>query len=94
MADWRGDVMECLSAAQKAHFEEHGYLLVEDQIPPEWLQKIRDEITRFEAEAATMTASNEGLSESRCHWQEPLQTKRPRRFRRGLSQFVYRVVAT
>lgn len=59
--------MECLSAAQKAHFEEHGYLLVEDQIPPEWLKKIRDEITRFEAEAATMTTSNDRLDLEDSH---------------------------
>ena len=59
--------MECLAPAQKAHFEEHGYLLVENQIPPDWLQKIRDEITRFEAEAATMTASNDRLDLEDSH---------------------------
>ncbi|WP_299146069.1 phytanoyl-CoA dioxygenase family protein [uncultured Tateyamaria sp.] len=59
--------MECLTLAQKARFEEHGYLLVENQIPPDWLQKIRDEITRFEAEAATMTTSNERLDLEDSH---------------------------
>ncbi|MEO0403030.1 MAG: phytanoyl-CoA dioxygenase family protein [Pseudomonadota bacterium] len=67
MADRCGDVMECLSDAQKAHFDEHGYLLVENQIPPDWLQKIRDEITRFEAEAATMTTSNDRLDLEDSH---------------------------
>ncbi len=59
--------MECLSAVQKAHFEEHGYLLVENQVPPDWLTKIRDEISRFEAEAATMTESNERLDLEDSH---------------------------
>ncbi|MEL6808576.1 MAG: phytanoyl-CoA dioxygenase family protein [Pseudomonadota bacterium] len=59
--------MECLSAEQKQHFEEHGYLLVENQIPDDWLKKIRDEITRFEAEAATMTASNDRLDLEDSH---------------------------
>jgi len=59
--------MECLSDAQKAHFDEHGYLLVENQIPPDWLQKIRDEITRFEAETATMTTSNDRLDLEDSH---------------------------
>ena len=59
--------MECLSLAQKTQFEELGYLLVENQIAPGWLQKIRDEITRFELEAATMTASNERLDLEDSH---------------------------
>lgn len=59
--------MECLTPDQKAQFEEHGYVLVPDQIPPEWLQKIRDEIARFEGEAATMTASNDRLDLEDSH---------------------------
>lgn len=59
--------MECLSPEQKAQFEEHGYLLVPNQIPEDWLAKIRAEITRFEAEAATMTASNDRLDLEDSH---------------------------
>ena len=59
--------MERLDQEQKSQFEECGYLLVEEQIPSGWLQKIRDEITRFETEAATMTASNDRLDLEDSH---------------------------
>jgi len=68
--------MECLTAAQKEHFETHGYLLVENQIPEDWLKKIRDEITRFEAEAATMTASNDRLDLEDSHTAEDPRLRR------------------
>ncbi|MDB2577964.1 phytanoyl-CoA dioxygenase family protein [Tateyamaria sp.] len=59
--------MERLEQEQKAQFEECGCLLVEEQIPSGWLQKIRDEITRFETEAATMIASNDRLDLEDSH---------------------------
>ena len=59
--------MECLTPAQKAHYETNGYLLVENRIPEDWLAKIRAEIARFEAEAATMTASNDRLDLEDSH---------------------------
>ena len=59
--------MECLSAEQKTHYEEYGYLLVERRIPEDWLSKIRDEIARFEEEAATMSESNDRLDLEDSH---------------------------
>jgi len=59
--------MECLTAEQKTHYEEQGYLLVENRISGDWLTKIRDEIARFEAEAATMTQSNDRLDLEDSH---------------------------
>ena len=59
--------MECLTPDQKAAYEANGYLLVENRIPDDWLVKIRAEIARFEAEAATMTASNDRLDLEDSH---------------------------
>ncbi|MEO0744465.1 MAG: phytanoyl-CoA dioxygenase family protein [Pseudomonadota bacterium] len=59
--------MECLTPDQKAAYEANGYLLVENRIPDDWLTKIRTEIARFEAEAATMTDSNDRLDLEDSH---------------------------
>lgn len=50
--------MECLSQDQKSFYEQNGYLVIENQIPQVWLDKIYAEIERFEAEAAPLTESN------------------------------------
>ncbi|MEL7126098.1 MAG: phytanoyl-CoA dioxygenase family protein [Pseudomonadota bacterium] len=59
--------MECLTPDQKSHYEANGYLLVENRIPEDWLTKIRAEIARFEAEAATMGESNDRLDLEDSH---------------------------
>ena len=59
--------MECLTPDQKSHYETNGYLLVENRIPEDWLTKIRAEIARFEAEAATMAESNDRLDLEDSH---------------------------
>ncbi|MEL6888217.1 MAG: phytanoyl-CoA dioxygenase family protein [Pseudomonadota bacterium] len=59
--------MECLTPDQKAAYEANGYLLVKNRIPDDWLTKIRSEIARFEAEAATMTDSNDRLDLEDSH---------------------------
>ncbi|WP_299685142.1 phytanoyl-CoA dioxygenase family protein [uncultured Tateyamaria sp.] len=59
--------MECLTPDQKASYASNGYLLVENRIPDDWLTKIRAEIARFEAEAATMTGSNDRLDLEDSH---------------------------
>ncbi|WP_300032563.1 phytanoyl-CoA dioxygenase family protein [uncultured Roseobacter sp.] len=58
---------ETLTPDQIAHYEEHGYLVLENRIPADWLAKIYAEIARFEEEAATMTASNERLDLEDSH---------------------------
>lgn len=58
---------EVLSPEQITQYNESGYLVVENQIPTDWITKIRDEITRFEAEAADMTQSNDRLDLEDTH---------------------------
>ncbi|WP_375229712.1 phytanoyl-CoA dioxygenase family protein [Roseobacter sp. S98] len=58
---------ETLSTEQIAHYGEHGYLVLENRIPADWLAKIYAEIARFEEEAATMTASNDRLDLEDSH---------------------------
>ena len=58
---------EQLTPDQIADYDRDGYLVLENQIPADWLTRIRDEITRFEAEAATLTASNDRLDLEDSH---------------------------
>ncbi|WP_282129337.1 phytanoyl-CoA dioxygenase family protein [Roseobacter litoralis] len=58
---------EVLSPEQVTRYNDHGYLVVENQIPPEWITQLRDEITRFETEAAGMTQSNDRLDLEDTH---------------------------
>ena len=58
---------EVLSADQIAHYEEHGYLVLERHLPEDILANIRAEIARFEDEARTMTASNDRLDLEDTH---------------------------
>ncbi|WP_227269998.1 phytanoyl-CoA dioxygenase family protein [Roseobacter weihaiensis] len=67
---------EVLSPEQIAQYEETGYLVLENQIPPDWISKIRAEITRFEAEAATMTGSNDRLDLEDSHTPENPRLRR------------------
>lgn len=63
---------EVLSPDQIAGYNENGYLVLENQVPADWIAKIRDEIARFETEAATMTTSNDRLDLEDSHTpQEP-----------------------
>lgn len=68
--------MECLNNAQKRQFDEDGYLIIKNQISGDWLEKIRAEITRFEAEAAMLTSSNERLDLEDSHTQENPRLRR------------------
>ena len=68
--------MECLTPDQKATYETNGYLLVENRIPDDWLTKIRAEIARFEAEAVTMTKSNDRLDLEDSHTRDAPRLRR------------------
>jgi ectoine hydroxylase len=68
--------MRCLNNAQKRQFDEDGYLVIKNQISGDWLEKIRAEITRFEAEAAMLTSSNERLDLEDSHTQENPRLRR------------------
>ena len=67
---------EVLTPEQIADYDRQGYLVLEKQIPDEWIAKVRDEITRFEAEAATMTASNDRLDLEDTHTPENPRLRR------------------
>ena len=58
---------EVLSADQIAFYREQGYLVLENQIPADWLARIHAEIARFEEEARGMTASNDRLDLEDSH---------------------------
>ena len=67
---------EILTDDQIAHYEETGYLVLENQIPDTWLTRIRDEIARFEDEARTLTASNDRLDLEDTHTPENPRLRR------------------
>ena len=58
---------ETLSAAQIAHYNETGYLVLENRIPQDWLAKLHAEIARFEDEAASLSQSNDRLDLEDSH---------------------------
>lgn len=58
---------EHLTRTQIDHYDAEGYLVLERQIPEDWLTKIRAEIARFEEEAKTLTASNDRLDLEDTH---------------------------
>ena len=67
---------EVLTPDQIASYDENGYVVLGNQISPEWLTKIRSEIARFEKEAAGMTASNERLDLEDSHTLENPRLRR------------------
>ena len=58
---------EQLSQAQIDTYREQGYIVLENQIPAEWLVKIHAEIARFENEARGVTQSNDRLDLEDSH---------------------------
>ena len=68
--------MECLTEEQKAAYQENGFLVLENRIPADWIVRIREEIARFEAEAATLTASNDRLDLEDSHTAEEPRLRR------------------
>lgn len=58
---------EVLSPEQVSFYEENGYLILKNQIPAAWIEKIRAEIVQFEEEAAGMTVSNDRLDLEDTH---------------------------
>ena len=58
---------EQLTQSQIDQYNAQGYLVLERQIPDDWLAKIRAEIARFEEEAKSLTASNDRLDLEDTH---------------------------
>ena len=58
---------EVITPEQKTEYDANGYLVLEHRIPQDWIEKIRDEIARFEDEAKGMTASDDRLDLEDTH---------------------------
>ena len=58
---------EQLTDDQVDQYAESGFLLLENQIPELWLNRLRAEIARFEDEASELTASNDRLDLEDSH---------------------------
>ncbi len=67
---------EALTAAQKEFYDENGYLVIENRIPPATLDAIRVEIARFEDEAREMTESNSRIDLEDSHTPEAPRLRR------------------
>jgi len=67
---------EVLSRDQIAQYQTQGYLVMENRVPEAILQRIRDEIARFEVEAADLTASNDRLDLEDSHTRQSPRLRR------------------
>lgn len=67
---------EILTSEQIEHYDANGYLVLEHQIPQDWISRIREEIVRFEDEARGMTASNDRLDLEDTHRPEAPRLRR------------------
>jgi ectoine hydroxylase-related dioxygenase (phytanoyl-CoA dioxygenase family) len=67
---------EVLSEDQVRFYEDNGYLLLEERVPAEVLERLRGEIARFVREARGMTASDERLDLEDSHTPEAPRVRR------------------
>ncbi len=67
---------EVLTPEERAFYKDNGYLVLEARIPEDTIAAIRGEITRFEDEARTMTASNERIDLETTHTPEDPRLRR------------------
>ncbi len=67
---------EVLSENQVRFYEDNGYLLLEERVPAEVLERLRGEIARFVREARGMTASDERLDLEDSHTPEAPRVRR------------------
>lgn len=58
---------EVLTAAQKAFYDEQGYLILENRVPDDIMNRIRQEIARFTEVARGMTASDDKIDLEDSH---------------------------
>lgn len=69
-------MLETLTQAQVASYNDKGYLVLERHLPETVIMMIRSEIARFEDEASTMTASNDRLDLEDSHTLENPRLRR------------------
>lgn len=58
---------ECLSQEQIEFYDQNGYLLLENQIPNSYIERIRDEVARFQEEARSLQESNDRIDLEESH---------------------------
>lgn len=83
---------EALTRDQIDHYDQHGYLVLENRIPADWLARIRAEIARFEEEAQGMTASNGRLDLEDSHRPDAPRLRRiklPHRISDDIRELMY-----
>lgn len=69
-------VREVLSEEQCRFYEDNGYLVLEERVPAEALQGLRDEIARFVEEARGLRESNERIDLEDSHKPEAPRVRR------------------
>ena len=67
---------EALTPDQLAHYEEQGYVVLENRVPANIMEAIRAEIDRFEDVARSMTASDDRLDLEDTHTPEQPRLRR------------------
>ena len=68
--------LEVLREDQVGFYRDNGYVLLEERVPADVLQPVRDEIARFVEEARGMTVSNERLDLEDSHRPEAPRVRR------------------
>lgn len=59
--------LEAITPDQKAFYEENGYLVLPERIPPEILQSLHDEIAKYQEQARGLTASTDQIDLEDTH---------------------------
>ncbi len=68
--------LEAITPAQKAFYEENGYLVLEHRIPEDILHNIRAEIAKFHEQARGLTASTEQIDLEDSHSSDAPRVRR------------------
>ncbi|MEM9584977.1 MAG: phytanoyl-CoA dioxygenase family protein [Pseudomonadota bacterium] len=68
--------LETLTLEQKAFYEENGYLVLPERIPPDILQSIRDEIAKYQEQARGLTQSTAELDLEDSHTPQDPRVRR------------------
>jgi len=68
--------LETITPAQKAFYEENGYLVLENRIPDDILQNIRGEIAAYQEQARGLTASTDQIDLEDSHTSDDPRVRR------------------
>lgn len=68
--------LEAITPEQKAFYDENGYLVLENRIPPETLTAIRDEIAKYVEQAKSLSESSPEIDLEDTHTPEDPRVRR------------------